>query len=188
MTMFVELDPGARVDQGDVFADIYFPAIEAYVNAVAITPACDLEHEKAHFVKFVSTVSLATVIKMMADSVQIPESAFQPAATISQRQYDRLLKALRRNTTGDFLPRFYLLPECQGKLPALYLDFQRVFVVPFRQVVEEYLSNRVARIVSPWREQIVTQYSGYSTRVGAPDYSDDELRALLSETGLNFPG
>lgn len=186
--MFAQIDPGARVDQGDVFADIYFSAIDAYVNAVVITPTCDLEHEKAHFVKFISTVPLDMVIRIIADSVGITESVFQSAVTISKGECNRLLRALHRNTTGDFLPRYYLLPECQGTLPALYLDFQRVFVIPFRQVVEEYLSNRVARIVSPRREQIVAQYSGYSTRVGVPDYSDDELRDLLSATGLRAPG
>lgn len=186
--MFAEIDPEVRVDQGDVFADICFSAIDAYVNAVVITPTCDLEHGKAHFTKFISTVSLNMVIRIIADSVGIAESAFQSEITISKGQYDRLLKALYRNTKGDFLPRYYLLPECQGKLPALYLDFQRVFVVPLRQVTEEYLSNRVARIVSPWREQIVAQYSGYSARVGVPGYSDDELRDLLSATGLRVLG
>lgn len=187
MTMFAEIDPEARVDQGDVFADIYFSAIDAYVNAVVITPTCDLEHEKAHFIKFISTVPLDMVIKIIADSVGVTESAFGAAVIISKDQLNRLLKALRRNAAGDFLPRYYLLPECQGKLPALYLDFQRVFVIPFRQVIEEYLGNRVARIVSPWREQILAQYSGYSTRVGVPDHSDSELRDLLSTTGLNVP-
>jgi len=187
MTIYAEIDPQARVDQGDVFSDIYFPAIDAYVNAVVITPTCDFEHEKAHFIKFISTVTLNIVIRIIADSVGIGESAFQSRDAISEGQCNRLLKALRRNTTGDYLPRYYLLPEYQGKLPPLYLDFQRVFTVPSRQVVEEYLGNRVAKILSPWREQIVAQYSSYSMRVGVPDYSDDELRDLLSAAGLKLP-
>jgi hypothetical protein len=187
MTMFAEIDPEARVDQGDVFADIYFSAIDAYVNAVVITPTCDFKQEKAHLIKFISTVPLDMVIRIIADSIGITESAFQSTVTISKSQCSSLVKALYRNTTGDFLPRYYLLPECQGKLPALYLDFQRIFVIPFRQVVEEYLSNRVASIVSPWRERIVAQYSGYSMRVGVPSYSDDELRDMLSAAGLRIP-
>jgi len=187
MTIYAEIDPEARVDQGDVFSNIYFPAIDAYVSAIVITPTCDFEHEKAHFIKFISTVPPDIFIRIIADSLGINESAFQSRDDISKTQCSSLLKALRRNTTGDFLPRYYLLPEYQGKLPPLYLDFQRVFTVPSLQVVEEYLGNRVAKILSPWREQIVAQYSGYSMRVGVPDYSDEELRDLLRTAGLKLP-
>ena len=187
MDIFAETDFQARVDQGDVFADIYFPAIDSYVNAVVITPTCDLEHGKAYFIKFISTVSLDIVIKIIADSIGIEESVFQSGSTISKGQYGRLANALRRNRAGDFLPRYYLLPEYRSILSASYLDFQRVFAIPSRQVAEEYLGNRVARIISPWKEQIVTQYASYSMRVGVPDYSDDELRDLLITAGLELP-
>lgn len=188
MNVFAEVDPEATVDQGDVFADIHFSAIDAHVNAVVITPACDLEHQKTHFVKFISAVPLDMVLKIIADSVGIAESTFQSEIEISPSQFSKLLKALHRNTRGDFLPRYYMLPECQGRLAPLYLDFQRTFVIPFRQLAEEYLGSRVTRIISPWREQIVAQYSGYCARVGVPSYSDDELRDLLSTTGLRVPG
>jgi len=187
MSIFVEIDPQVRVDQGDVFADIYFPAIDAYVNAVVITPTCDLEHEKAIFLKFVSTIPSYVIIKTIAESLGINESVFKSGEALPKRQCDRLVNALRHNTTGDFLPRFYLLPEHADILPASYLDFQRVFAIPFLQVVEEYIDNRVARIVSPWREQILARYAGYSMRVGVPDYSDDELKDILITAGIKLP-
>lgn len=187
MVIYEEIDPQVRVDQGDIFSDIYFPAIEAHVNAVIVTPTCDLEHDKAQFIKFISTVELTFVIKIIADSVGIDESVFTSEGVISIGQYDSLIKVLRRNTTGDFLPRYYLLPEYPDLLPASYLDFQRVFVVPFQQVIQEYLTNRVAKVASPWREQFATQYAGYSMRVGTLDYSDDELRTVLDTAGLRLP-
>lgn len=187
MIIYEEIEPQARVDQGDVFADIYLPAIEARVNAVVVTPTCDLEHDKAQFVKFISTVELTFVIKIIADSVGIDESVFTSGEAILRGQYNSLIKVLRKNTIGDFLPRYYLLPEYPRLLPASYLDFQRVFVVPFQQVLQEYLTNRVTKVASPWREQIAARYAGYSMRVGAPDYSDDELRTVLDTTGLILP-
>lgn len=71
MVIYEEIDPQGRVDQGDILSDIYFPAIEAHVNAVIVTPTCDLEHDKAQFIKFISTVELTFVIKIIADSVGI---------------------------------------------------------------------------------------------------------------------
>jgi len=186
MTAFRDVALTERVDQGDVFQDLYFPAVDANVLAVVITPTCDLEHEKAHFIKFVSTVALDLVIRIIADSVGINDSLFDSGSVLSKTKLSQLMEMFKRNTRGDFLPRYYLLTEYSG-FPASYLDFQQIFVIPIRQVYEEYLSNRVARVESPWREQIVVQYSGYSMRVGVPDYSDDKLRDLLVATGLNLP-
>jgi len=185
--IYEDVEPQARVDQGDVFGDICLPAIEARVTAIVVTPTCDVEQNKAQFVKFISTVELTFVIKIIVDSVGIDESVFTSGDVISKSQYNNLIKVLRKNTTGDFLPRYYFLPEYSGFLPALYLDFQRVFVVPFQQVAQEYLANRIAKVASPWREQIVARYAGYSMRVGTPDYSDDELRIVLGTTGLILP-
>ena len=188
MTIFQEItNAQSIVDQGDVFADIYFPAIDTRVNAVVVTPTCDFENKKAHFVKFISSVSINIVIKIIADSVGIDEFLFESENPISNKQYIRVIKALRRNTTGDFLPRYYLLPKYRDILPASYVDFQRVFALPFHQVIKEYLDNRVARIVSPWREQIVAQYAAYSMRVGTPEYSNKELKYLLKIVGLKLP-
>lgn len=143
MIIYEEVEPQARVGQGDVFTDIYLPAIETHVNAVVVTPTCDLEQDKAQFIKLISTIELTFVIKIIADSVRIDESVFTSGDIISRSQYNSLIKVLRKNTTGDFLPRYYLLPEYPGLLPASYLDFQRVFIVPFQQMIQEYLTNRI---------------------------------------------
>jgi len=141
--IYEEVEPQARVGQGDVFTDIYLPAIETHVNAVVVTPTCNLEQDKAQFIKLISTIELTFVIKIIADSVRIDESVFTSGDIISRSQYNSLIKVLRKNTTGDFLPRYYLLPEYPGLLPASYLDFQRVFIVPFQQMIQEYLTNRI---------------------------------------------
>lgn len=189
MTAFRDVDLTERVDQGDLFQDLYFPSVDANVLAVVITPTCDLEleHEKAHFIKFVSIVTLDFVIRIIADSVGIHNSLFDSGSVLSKTKLAHLMEMFKRNIRGDFLPRYYLLTEYSGGFPASYLDFQQIFVIPTRQVYEEYLSNRVAKVESPWREQIVAQYSGYSMRVGVPDYSDDILRDLLITAGLSLP-
>lgn len=188
MPFFKEItDIQSEIDQGDLFSDIYFPAIDTRVNAVVITPTCDLVQNKAPYIKFISSVSLEFVIKIIADSVDISESFFNSENRISRRKHKNILNMLQRNTTGDFLPRYYLMPKYEDILPALYLDFQRVFVIPYKQVKEEYQDNRVAKICTPWRESIASQYAGYSMRIGTPDYSDDELNDILIMSGLKLP-
>lgn len=176
-----------EIEQGDVFSDIYFSALDVRVNAVVITPICDLIQKKAQFVKFISTVSLESVMKILADSVDIDVTFFRSRNKISKKKFKNILKIVRRNTTGDFLPRYYLIPKYNDILPASYLDFQRVFVLPYLQVKEDYLDNRVVNIGPPWRDSITSQYAGYSMRIGTPDYTDDELYDILEASGLTIP-
>lgn len=181
-------DEEGKIDQGDVFVDIYFAATAERVNAVVISPTCDLEHNKADFVKFVSTVSFKLVARnILLDHSRIDEFDFGSGEAISQRKYDGAINALKRNINGDLLPRYYFLPGYSDSLPNSYLDFQKVFVNQVQQVFDSYIANRVARIASPWREQIAERYSGYSGRVGTPGYSESVLRSLLTKAGLNLP-
>jgi len=188
MNFFQEVtDIQSSIDQGDFFVDIDFPAIDTRVNCVVITPTCDLQQQKAQFIKFIPTVPLDFVIKIIADSIDIDESYFHSVNRISRKKHDKLLNTFRRNTSGDFLPRYFLLPKYGDIITASYLDFQMVFVKPFHQVLNEYISNRRARILSPWRDSIASQYAGYSMRIGTPLYSDDELDELLKSVGLKLP-
>lgn len=186
MTSFLEVRPENNLDQGDVFTDIYFPAIDSNVNAVVITPTCDLEQGKAHFIKFVASVPLDFVLKIIADSIGIDVSSFDSGTAINSKQCTKLITAARRNSNGDLLPRYYLVTSYQDIFPACYLDFQQIFVVPTLQVKEEFMTKRFARIESPWKEQISSRYSGYSVRVGTPDYSDNEFKSLIMLSGLTL--
>jgi len=180
-------DAQSEINQGDIFSDIYFPPLDIRVNAVVITPTCDIVQNKAHFIKFISSVSLEFVIKIIANSIGVSESSFHSSSQISKKNHGDILKVLRYNTTGNFLPRYYLMPKYKEILPALYLDFQRIFVIPYQQVKEEYQDNRVAKICTPWRESIASQYAGYSMRIGTPDYSNNQLNNILRISGLRFP-
>ncbi len=188
MPFFQELpDVQVEVDQGDVFLEIPFAAIDERVSAVVITPTCDIVNGKAHFIKFVSTVDLKFVIKIIADSIKLDAGCFDAPNVISKNKYEDFLKVLRKNTNGDFLPRFYLLPKYNESVPASYLDMQRVFVTPYEQVKREFLGKRIARICTPWRESIASQYAGYSMRIGTPPYSNDELDQIILAAGLRIP-
>ena len=186
MEIYCSVGATERVDQGDVFKDIYFPAVDENVFAIVITPTCDLEQVKADFIKFVSVVSLNQVITQIAEHKGIDSSFFKSGAYLTTRQTNSLLNAFTQNIRGDIFPRYYFLDEYSDIFPACFADLQQIFVVPARLVYAEYIGSRLARLVSPWREEIVARYSGYSMRVGVPAYSEDELRVVLAKTGLNL--
>lgn len=186
MDIYCSVGSTERVDQGDVFQDIYFPAVDEKVSAIVITPTCDLEQTKADFIKFVSIVSLDQIIQMIARHKGIDDSFFKSGAYLSQRKTDDLLEAFTQNIRGDIFPRYYFLGEYRDIFPASFADLQQIFVLPARVLNAEYLDNRIARLVSPWRQEIVARYSGYSMRVGVDAYPEADLRAILAKTGLNL--
>jgi len=186
MEIYCSVGATERVDQGDVFQNIYFPSVDKDVSAIVITPTCDLEQDKADFIKYVSVVSLNQVIIQIAEHNDIDSSFFKSGAYLPGKKTKSLLESFKKNIRGDLFPRYYFLDEYAGIFPACFADLQQIFVVPARLVYAEYLDNRLARLRSPWREEIVARYSGYSMRVGVPARSEDELRVLLAKTGLNL--
>ncbi len=187
MTAYYTQDPSEPIDQGDIFRDIYFAAIDSHTTAVVITPTCDFVQEKAHFVKLVSVVPLDMVVKIIADSVGIEENIISSGQQITRGKYDKFIRMLEKNINGSFLTRYYFMSEFAGVFPHSYVDLQQVFVIPSIQIYSDYRDNRIAKIKSPWREQIVAQYSGYSMRVGVPEYSEQEIRSIAIAAGLNIP-
>lgn len=188
MTAYYTPDSSVPIDQGDIFRDIYFAAVDSHTAAVVITPTCDLVQDKEHsFVKLVAVVPLEKVIKAIAGSVGIDETFFSSGEEISHTKSKKLIKALDNNIDGSLFPRFYFISEFVGVFPHSYVDLQQVFVIPKIQLYSDYIDNRIAKLKSPWREQIVAQYSGYSMRVGVPEYSEQEIRSIAIAAGLNIP-
>ncbi len=186
MEIYRSVGSTERVDQGDVFQDIYFPAVDGKVSAIVITPTCDLGQTKADFIKFVSVVSLNQIIQIIAQHKGIDDSFFKSGTYLSQRKTKDLLEAFTQNIRGDIFPRYYFLDEYADVFPASFADLQQIFVIPARLLNAEYLDNRIARLVSPWSQEIVARYSGYSMRVGVDAYPEAELRVILAKTGLNL--
>lgn len=186
MEIYCSVGATERVDQGDVFQDIYFPAVDKNVSAIVITPTCDLEQGNADYIKYVSVVALDEVMPQIAKQNNIDASFFKSGAYLSNTQTKNLIGTFIKNIRGDFLPRYYFLDEYVDNFPACFADLQQIFVIPERLVYAEYLDNRLARLVHPWREEIVARYSGYSMRVGVPPRPEVELRAILAKTGLNL--
>ncbi len=189
MSIYLSItDEDDKIDQGDIYIDIFSPTTSERVNAVVITPACDLEQNKAAYIKFVVFVSFnEIVLELLKKHSKLSEDDFESPNVLSRKKYDSAINTLFSNINGDLYPRYYLVPAYSEEFPESFIDLQHVFTISTQEVYEKYMSNRLAKIASPWREQIVTRYNGYSVRVGTPDYSEQDLRILLEKLGLNLP-
>jgi len=186
MQILENVNPSIPIDQGDVFSGILFPALEANVDAVLITPTCDMVQNKSAFLKFVSTIPSYVVLEAIALGIGIESEKLRSSDPLTPKQLKNLISGLRSNVNGNYLPRYYLFPELKDVFPYSYLDFQRIFVVPYLQVKEEYIDKRIARVISPWKEDIVARYTGYSMRVGTSDYSEDDLKNVITSAGVTI--
>jgi len=184
----IEVEKEEQVDQGDIFIDIFSTTTKERVNAIVVTPACDLKQGKADYIKLIATTPYKDVVlDLLKDHSRVDEADFGSQNVISRTKYNSAFKTFLSNINGDLSPRYYLIPSHPYYFTESYLDFQHVFTIPTEEVYIKYMRNRVAKVISPWREQIIARYNGYSVRVGTPDFTEQDIRGLLEVAGLTLP-
>jgi len=158
---------------------------------VVLTPMCDLAQEKIEWVK----MALAIPFKTYLSEVLIPEvlksekefqgeiykdpKAFGQSYLNNEEKRDntktlRLVKEMQRvlkNITPR-RPAHYYLPGQHDPTQGFLVDFSLILSVPCEEL--KRLTPRL-RLKSPWREQLLSRYVGYSSRVGTLDYSDESI-------------
>lgn len=187
--VFEDVDASSQLDQGDLFVNIVFPGTKVEVDAVLITPACDLEQNKTDFCLLISTMDALRAVSSIISgvvAVKSQEEVLKGNRPLSKKERENAVKWLQRNSTGAHVQRLYFLPGTQGKndsTPARFLDFQKSFIYETSSL-EKLRDKRILRVRSPWREQIATRFSAYVTRVGTEDYDGDLFENVLSAVGL----
>lgn len=71
---------------------------------------------------------------------------------------------------------YYYLPGKDDRTDGFLIDFSHVFSVLFEQL---QTMKPLLRLKSPWREQLLNRYIGYSLRIGALDYSEECIRETI---------
>jgi hypothetical protein len=172
--------------------DLFSPIVEFGITGsagVVLTPMCDLAQEKVDRVK----VAVAIPLKSYLEQILIPEifrsekeyreEIEQNPAVFGQsylndkdRRVDaktlRLVKEMQRilrNVTPR-KPSHYYLPGKHDPARGFLVDFSFILSVPGEKLRQ---GAQLLRLKSPWREQLLSRYVAYSSRVGVLDYSDE---------------
>ena len=177
--MSVLLPPTGHVNQGSVLNDLPW-RLENAPLGIALTNACDLEHDKADFVTLAALKPAKAIIQSSREFRNKVEEA--DGARIGRKAWNSLAVLVRDFIHNASIRRYYLLdPRSQLEIDLVLVDFQHLISIPIEHARG---LPQVAVLPSPDRENLVVHYAAYSSRVGVfrqPDDQVTELTELLTE-------
>jgi hypothetical protein len=191
--IYEEYDSSMRIATGDLFSPVEEFGRSDFAGVV-LTPMCDLAQGKTEWVK----LALAMPLKIYLAEQFIPKEMtgkkyFQEMLEQDPKSFgysfmnndlngigrdnnktsglvNNLAKILK-NTSPIKLSHYYL-PGKEKLTEGFLVDFSHVMSVSYDELCERSL---LLRVTSPWREQLLNRYIGYSLRVGTKDYTDDGI-------------
>ena len=157
--MFYAATCSAKIDQAFVVEGVYFYSVDEHRLGIVLTPTCDFANEKAQFVQICSVVTAKSFVDSIrrADWKNLNESNLRGQIKVLARQK---------------LPRYHWLAPFPGTSEPLVADFQNLATLAFEEASDLRI---VACLASPFREQLPARYGAYISRVGTPEFTDDEL-------------
>jgi hypothetical protein len=175
-----EPDPPPQLQQGVLLSDVGFSAIGKQLPALALTPACDLEHNKVPVVTACAVVDAIETIRRVS-SKNLTDEEGQPATKVSTTKLGNL-KNLINQLMDQRLPRFHWLAPFPGTHRPQLADFAIVTTIRVDTATQ---LPRIARLASPYREEAAARYVAYMGRVGTPDPTpetkDGWIRTVLGD-------
>jgi len=181
--------------------DLFFPVKtfgEDNCGGVVLTPLCDLAQEKTTWVKLAKAIPLRDYLVKEFIPAQFkgyPEFKTQVAedpATFGNRFLEDknsrvnkdvlgLVKNLKKviENISPLKASHYYLPGKDNPAKGYLADFSHISSVPINELADQ---TPVSRLKSPWREQFLNRYIGFSLRIGTDNYSE----ACVLETLHSF--
>jgi len=150
--------------------------------AVVITPACDFAQCKLDFIKIIPAIRIDHADLTNSECLNEIKAKFK----IKKRRKE-IPKAILAGT--GLQKRFYVLKYLKdsntGVLFHLVLDFQRVSNLPFKEnavsLEEEEGWVRVCRIDTPIIDNLLQEYSAYSSRIGIQAIPRDIIKGTIDK-------
>lgn len=157
--------------------------------AIVITPACDFAQCKRRpldFIKIISSIrinhddltdlerlnEIKTKLKIKARRKEVPKAILVGTRALPERFY--VLKYIKDSQTG--------------LLFHLAVDFQRVSNLPFSETavsLEEQGWKRVCRIDTPIIDNLLQEYSAYSSRIGIQTIPNNVVKSTIDKIKNN---
>jgi hypothetical protein len=174
------------LDQGAVLDDIPWGE-EFEENAplgIVLTSTCDLEHGHADFVILAALKPAQAVIQASREFRNKVEGAAGNA--LNRRPWDSLVGLLEDFVHNANIQRYFFV-EAQAALgqPPLLADFQHVVSISLGRA---RACPVLATLPSPFREQLVTHFAAYSSRIGVERTPQPEVTALTDELADPYHG
>jgi hypothetical protein len=167
------------IEQSAIYNQVFFECVGQNLPAIVLTPRCDILHPRGELLLTVSGVFPASIVfeeflrKKGLREDQI--AGLEPTPKSNYRGFPKEFKDYYlKNRTLEF----HFLPAYKDKLPHSFVDFRVVKTLLSQELDDK---NKIAVLISPWRESVPARYAAYSLRVGVADFATEFLEAVIGE-------
>jgi hypothetical protein len=176
-----ECEVSEEIDQSQIFDNIPFTAINTSISGIIMTPTCDIAKGKTGYIVFCSVIPFENIfLKFLKDKTKNTPDNYKND-TISQGDKDKLYSRLLNLINNQIFQYHWIgeIPKLGGKW---CVDYTLSTCCPIQQV-RDSIEKRVAKILSPYKDSILSRYSAYVGRVALPeeDKEKQEYVKLLME-------
>jgi hypothetical protein len=180
------------LNQGFVITGLANPFFPSLDLSVVLNPTCLFENNKVDSIIVAYLIPAEFVLSKNRQWISFKNELSEPAKkgdeTISKLKAKSLENILGVLIDNDEPRRHFFI----GSLPEIglvhsFVDFQQVASFALNTVQERI--KLVAKIKSPYREQMATNYAGYMMRIGVERYGGTDRTRILSTLAspLLFP-
>ncbi|MCX6733276.1 MAG: hypothetical protein NTX63_00505 [Candidatus Peregrinibacteria bacterium] len=141
---------GEDIEQSNIFSEVHFSAIDKKLEAILVTPACDLAQKKADYAHLCAIMPFEVVLRSK-----------YPEATEASKQINGFIKEQVTNRS----PRYHWVGTIPGMKGYFVADFQLLQTI---RIDKLNTLKRVGIVKSPLRESIPSKFASYAGRVGLP--------------------
>jgi hypothetical protein len=180
-------EPYSRLQQGCIIEGLWFHFLQAEIDAVVLSPACDVAQNKADFATCVGLFPFEEQILKFKEgdwAKKHGEANGQPIATPTRKQSDRFADDIRDLMNNRF-PRYHWFDRTPTGRGPWVADFQVVTSVP--QVDFDELTV-LASLNSQYMEQLPARYVAYTGRIGVPDRAPESYEEHIEAAKTLFYG
>lgn len=182
--MYVTIFAG-EIDQGDILRPTpvaqFLPWWDGSPECplVVLTPACDIAQKRADFHRVGILQPFPLYFYRLCELAKIEKEHIEGRAAIGRNKMDKLQTGLR-SIIRNGIPRYHFFPRSAGVFDVTdrFIDFEVVVSVPINRFEA---GQRLARLASPFREELIHRYAHHTMRIGTPDLDSAAVEVTIQD-------
>lgn len=181
--MLSPVNTDEEIDQGFILEGLPNPIFKSLKLSVTINPTCLFQNNKVDNVILAYLIPVEFVLKKNKEWQNLLISLEEPMKigkkSLSSKKTVKVENIISHYIDNDESRRHFFLHGIEDlNIPDTFIDFQQIASFPMKAILEN--SKPIAKINRPWREKMITNYTGYMVRIGVERYSG-EIREKIIE-------
>lgn len=180
--MMYQKNPSGQIDQGDILYPVRIKNwLPWWINnnnlpIVILTPPCDIAQDKVDFHRFTVLQPFPLFFLNICREVFGGETI--DLSDISKKKESKIRNKLERAIRNAW-PRYHFLPGAEGIFKTnRIIDFEIVISAPIKTFSPDL---RIARLNSPYKEELIHRYSHHTMRIGTENIPAATIKHIIDE-------